>query len=376
MKCHLCGHPEPQSIEVFSQLGRVTSDCKPWPAGGTLFFCPGCGTVVKATDQKWLDEIQAIYSNYTIYPQSGGFEQPVHDPLLGQFRPRSEVLLSGFLREFPQAPRGRLLDVGCGRGGFLQAFHRQRPGWSLVGTELSAKYKEFVENLPGVELMHAGPVEDLPGTFDLVTLVHVLEHIPYPTELLRALRARLADGGLLVLDLPAFELNPTDLVVADHCSHFSAAAIRDFLSRVGFTVQLVTTEWITKERVVVAVPGQERAAECTEGARTLADVQRTIDLLAHLMKVGRTRPPGGQPWGVFGSSIAGTWLYSALEGDIRFWVDEDPHRIGKEYLGKPIYSPAQAPAGSDVLIPLAPSLCAVLQPRLQAINDRVRWHVP
>jgi hypothetical protein len=63
-----------------------------------------------------------------------------------------------------------------------------------------------------------------------------------------------------------------------------------------------------------------------------------------------------QPFGIFGTSISGMWLFGALRESVSFFVDEDPSRIGREYSGKPILSPLEAPSGATVFVPLVPAV--------------------
>ena len=90
--CRLCGMAALHELEGFRALARVTSDCKPWPAGGRLTVCTACGTVQKLPDAEWLAEIAAIYGAYTIYHQSDGAEQPIFSGEQGAPQPRSARL--------------------------------------------------------------------------------------------------------------------------------------------------------------------------------------------------------------------------------------------------------------------------------------------
>ena len=68
--------------------------------------------------------------------------------------------------------------------------------------------------------------------------------------------------------------------------------------------------------------------------------------------------------GLFGTSIAGTWLFAELEGAVGFFVDEDPHRVGKRWQSRPVYHPRQIPSGSCVLIPLPFNLAEGISRRI------------
>src|SRR6202034_98872 len=73
----------------------------------------------------------------------------------------------------------------------------------------------------------------------------------------------------------------------------------------------------------------------------------------------------GRLFGIFGTSIAGTWLYSELGDQVSFFVDEDPQRAGKSHLGIPIVLPEQAPEDSLVFVALPESLAGTVISRLR-----------
>ena len=99
-------------------------------------------------------------------------------------------------------PSGRLLDFGCGNGAF--AHHMSKAGFDTVGIEpFSLGATQTAERL---RLIRAPleQVEDQLGSFDVITLWHVLEHLRRPVEVLRRLAAHLAPGGLIVISVPNF----------------------------------------------------------------------------------------------------------------------------------------------------------------------------
>ncbi len=102
---------------------------------------------------------------------------------------------------------GRVLDVGCG-GGFLLERLAER-AYSGVGIDLSPESVDIanarLKEIGAADRLHAevGSAYEPPdGEFDLITLTDVLEHLEHPRDCLRALRARLAPGGLLVVSTP------------------------------------------------------------------------------------------------------------------------------------------------------------------------------
>lgn len=139
---------------------------------------------------------------------------------------------------------GRILDVGCGRGLFLHVM--RRAGWSVAGVESSQETAGEASAAYGVEVVAGDPPEwpFLPGSFDVVTLNHVLEHLPDPADWIRACRRLLSPGGLLVVSVP--NLGSLQAIVGNrdwfhldvprHLHHFTRRGLHALLEREGFRV--------------------------------------------------------------------------------------------------------------------------------------------
>lgn len=112
-----------------------------------------------------------------------------------------------FVRRHVPTP-GALLDIGCGNGRLLHC--AQRAGWRVKGIELSAETAARVARVLDVPVvagdfleMTAGP-EDV-ERFDLICLRHVLEHLPDSRLAMSRIRAMLAPGGKVLLEMPNIE---------------------------------------------------------------------------------------------------------------------------------------------------------------------------
>ena len=363
--CGICGDGTLEEMADYRVLRRVTSDCRTWPAGGRLGVCRACGAVQKPADDAFLADIDAIYKSYTIYHQAAGAEQAVFEQSSGLPASRSVRLLETFRDRAGLKSTGRMLDVGCGNGATIRAFGQVAPGWTKAGTEFDGKYRAEVESIPNTEPLHIGSVEEVPGTFDVITMIHVLEHIVDPVDVLVTLRGKLAPGGLLLIEVPHHPANPFELLIADHRSHFTADSLVRALSAAGYEIVSVAENWIPKELSVVARPAASAAIVPSAGdvasareriAGSIEWLRRTAD---HLRRLG-----ADGPLGLFGTSIAGTWLAAEAGDAVAFFVDEDPNRVGRTYLGKPVHAPADVPVGSDVFVGLPPAVAAGICSRL------------
>jgi SAM-dependent methyltransferase len=347
--CHVCNSRDLGEVPGYAGLRRVTSDCQPWLAGGRLYRCAGCGCVQKSVDDDWKREIAKIYSEYAIYHQSGGAEQVVYPAADGMAVSRSVVLLRKLADAVALPARGRLLDVGCGNGGLLRAFRSVKPEWQVAGADINPNHRASVESIGGAGSFHLTTPDRVPGQFDLLTLIHSLEHIPAPVSYLEQLKTKLGTGGLLLVHVPSYDRNPFELLVADHSTHFSWASTKLVLDRAGYAPVASSSEWVPKEMSFVTRAGSPSAGSAP--ADEAPDVARRLQWLHRLVESARTLAADG-PLGIFGTSIAATWLYSELDGNVAFFVDEDPNLRGRRYRDLPVLHPRDLQKGQQVYVVL------------------------
>jgi SAM-dependent methyltransferase len=367
--CHVCGASGLLEFPAFHSFRRITSDCRPWPAGGRLCGCPACGTVQKIVDDAWTREVAELYAGYAIYDQAAGAEQAVFDQATGAATSRSTRLLAALRKTVDLPVKGRMLDVGCGNGAMLRAFSEAMPCWSLAGTEIGDKYRRSIESITGVEQLYTCPPWVVPGQFDVISMVHVLEHIPHPSAYLEQLLTKLRPGGLLVVELPHHVANPFELLIADHCTHFAADTAAALLQRAGFEVLQTAEDWVPKELTLVARRPLEIATAPIKNPPSPATSNWRNAIASRLAWLEEISTSAGKlsakrEIGLFGTSIAGTWLFAELDGAASFFVDEDPHRIGTRWHDRTVYHPRQIPAGSSVVVPLPRPLAESIARRI------------
>ena len=149
--------------------------------------------------------------------------------------------------------KGKLLDVGVGRGEILIAAKGE--GWDVEGVEPSETFADYAEQRTGAKIWRQ-PIEDanIPeDEFDVVILAAVLEHLYNPNQIMAKIARVLKPGGLLYLDVPnerglffkmgniyqklrgrdwCVNLSPT--FPPFHIFGFSPVSLRKLLSKHGF----------------------------------------------------------------------------------------------------------------------------------------------
>lgn len=369
--CQACAADRLLEIPGFSQLPRVTSDSKTFRSGGRLAVCQGCGMVQKLPDAQWLAEIGEIYRDYEMYHQSAADDQAVFDPVSGRPMGRCEVLARRLIASGSLPDEGSLLDVGAGSGAMLAAFSRASAGWRLYGLDLDDRKEASLRTIPRFERLFTTPPEQVERQFDLLTLIHSLEHFPAPVEMLRSLRALIAPGGRLFVQVNNARRTPFDLVVADHLSHFSPATLPFLVAQSGLDVDGVHTDWVNKElSLLTADRSNGGGAQGEDAADATACVRRDVAWLGAMLGHARARSAaaGAGKFGIFGTSVAATWLASGLGDAIDFYVDEDPARRGRTHLGRPIVTPGEVPAAATVYLAFIGDIAAQIARRLEPLG--------
>lgn len=93
----------------------------------------------------------------------------------------------------------KVLDFGCGAGGFL------RKAQSLASKVAGIEPERRVREHWGDSIALFANIEDAVGLYDLITSFHVIEHLPDPRAVLIELATRLEDRGRLVIEVPSAE---------------------------------------------------------------------------------------------------------------------------------------------------------------------------
>ena len=97
---------------------------------------------------------------------------------------------------------GKVLDVGCGRGLFLDIM--RRGGWHVAGSELNKETASYAENVYGLKVYTGNIAEHFlaPESFQVINIRGVLEHLKEPDAMLSEAHRLLKKGGLLVILVP------------------------------------------------------------------------------------------------------------------------------------------------------------------------------
>jgi 2-polyprenyl-3-methyl-5-hydroxy-6-metoxy-1,4-benzoquinol methylase len=137
-----------------------------------------------------------------------------------------------------------LLDIGCGTGDFLQI--AKHDGWNVYGIEPNEKARNTSNIKTNNSVFEADHLLKLtPESFDVITLWHVLEHLPKLEEHISILKLLLRPNGILILAVPNYNSYDAKYYkefwaaydVPRHLWHFSQTAISKLFSKENMYIE-------------------------------------------------------------------------------------------------------------------------------------------
>ena len=263
--------------------------------------CPACSLVLLNPPPVCDDDVlyaEGYYRGHCAAKQSG--EEDVLEA--DRIRRRLESC-RGVLQDIESAlgRQGRLLDLGCGPGFLLKA--AAEAGWQVAGVDVSRFAAEYARERFGIRDVQAAPLERVEypsGSFDAVTLQHVIEHFRDPVAMIRKIKRWLAPGGLLWLETPDIESGRakrdgarwTHLKVPEHLFYFSEGTLRALLRAAGFRVLSVRREVEGTGLLHAVCGGQAGARRFYERVRGNALVRTLIGAVRYANELYRARLKG------------------------------------------------------------------------------------
>jgi SAM-dependent methyltransferase len=262
LACDLCQNSQFELIGTKDRRGRSLRTC----------VCRTCGLVSHATipSQPELDEFYREHYRRELH----GRPQPSAYRVLRDWR-RARAILGPIL-PFLQ-PGDRILDVGAGTGCIARQLDLL--GYETRGIEPSPWYARFARQQLGAPVSN-GTLDAVTAAteYDVVLLIHVLEHLRSPAETLRRIHGWLCPGGRLVIDVPNLATPHASRSRLFHFSHifnFTHITLEGLARRCGFQlIQRLTGAEDPNLRIVLGKADERTSTIPAEGYAVTMDALR------------------------------------------------------------------------------------------------------
>lgn len=219
MRCILCGSEKNETFSREESFG--------FPL--TYYQCENCGLVFQSVEESRAADPGFYTETYRKIYQSS--EEPTAKDVWVQEQ-RAEHLVRLVRAKGVEAPK-RVLDIGASTGILLEAFERTHNS-DVTGVEPGEAYRAYAEE-KGIKMFDSLEtlIANRPEKFDLVSMVHVLEHLPDPVGTLQKIRKELlSENGVLLLEVPNFYVH--DSYELAHLACYTPHTVVEAVQQAGF----------------------------------------------------------------------------------------------------------------------------------------------
>lgn len=204
----------------------------------SVMFCDKCGIAITAPEMS-LEQLSKLYpDDYVAYQKQSNVMN-----ILQKYKYRQDIRrIDGFAKENNHKIK-KVFEFGAGNGQFLRSFQDYK-GVECFGIEMSKAGCNAAKDFFGLELeCRTAQNYMFKGTYDLIVMRHVLEHIDEFRDVLNNVYQHgLNENGILFIKVPCFNSYESrrfgrywkDLDVPRHRVHFTDYGLKGILEKIGF----------------------------------------------------------------------------------------------------------------------------------------------
>lgn len=151
----------------------------------------------------------------------------------------------------------KILDFGCSYAFFLK--EAKNEGMKTIGIEFDDEVSKYNQEELGIEMITLNQLEEIKDeSLDILRANHAIEHLPDPNKILKIFYKKLKKNGIIWISTPCFseKLVQTDItklydfVYPEHLSYFTTKSMRKMLEKIGFEVEICTSQFANTEQVL------------------------------------------------------------------------------------------------------------------------------
>jgi len=195
------------------------------------------------------EKIAAYYQSENYISHSDTSKGLINN-LYHKVRKRTLLQKKNLVEQITGKSRGNILDIGAGTGAFLNTM--KNANWNCTGIEPDKNAREKALELYGLNLKDADTLFSLAsGSFDAITLWHVLEHVHELHKYVDQLRNLLSKDGKLFIAVPNYTSTDAKIYqqfwaaydVPRHLYHFSPKSMEHLLNGHGLKLESTKPMW-------------------------------------------------------------------------------------------------------------------------------------
>jgi 2-polyprenyl-3-methyl-5-hydroxy-6-metoxy-1,4-benzoquinol methylase len=188
----------------------------------------------------------------------------------------------------------KTLDIGSSSGEFVYLLNTL--GFQAKGIEPHAGYATYAQSMLGIDVKN-GTLQhclagEASGSLDLISMFHVLEHLPEPRSALRLIGEKLKPDGILYIEVPnATRLcSPHYMFFRAHTLYFTAKTLRNLLESSGYKVLAQSPDSSGNLSLVAQFVNSESSVDSSDASHPLVcahQARRWVPYLMQQLRDGR-----------------------------------------------------------------------------------------
>lgn len=323
MNCNICDSSTKNIFQNNVNIS-ISSDSQIIEENLNIYKCDKCGHFQKKAT-KHLDNIYNKYKNNDLID---GMDQIKFTGEVPSFR--TDIILHELIPYIKN--KKNILDIGTGTGVFLKSCEKLT-NLELNAFDLNERNKEKVLNINNVKAFYSDSIENINNQFDIISLIHVLEHVEKPKDFFERLKLKLNKDGIIIIQVPYILENPNDLLIIDHLSHFKKSTLQKLLKNFFSKVLFINTP-IKKELTIVATNEKNFKEE------RLLEEDIEINPF-YINQLNNYLLSQKEPLFIFGTAPISSYYAAILDqkNKLAGFLDEDLLKIKKNYLNTEIEHP-------------------------------------
>lgn len=288
-------------------------------------FCEKCGLLQKYINNNYKRKINIIYKNYLGFKKFNFKDQRKFiGNTLGN---RCELLYKKFLKKKKYK---KILDFGSSNGAMLYPFIKTKT--DLYATDLKNNISNNLKkNKNFKKFINLKSLYKTKLKFNLITLIHVFEHLTEPKNIFLNLEKILSDDGKIFLQIPNYKKNPADLAIYDHTAHYDKHSIINFFSTSNFKIDRLEENYMFGEFTIVLSKKKIKPT-----ISNYKKVKHHYKKELRLLKTEINKVKKLKNFSILGTSVNSTFFYSYNKKNMKNFFDEDEVKIQKLHIGKKI----------------------------------------
>ncbi|KQY49727.1 class I SAM-dependent methyltransferase [Lysobacter sp. Root494] len=306
-------------------------------------------------------------------------EDQIYEVVAGNPLYRTEHQVRTLQRKLPLEGHVALLDYGCAKSSTIRMLATLSPGIVPHLYDVSSRYIPFWEKFthPAHWAVNS-PKPEWDSYFDVVTSFFSLEHIPTPARTMREIARLLKPGGHFYAIVPNVATNVADLVVVDHCNHFSATSLTRLVSDAGLELLEIDANAHRGAFVVVAMKPRALPAPAALDPAKVGHVRAELAGIAAFWDKAASRVRDyeasiGGDAAIYGAGFYGAFIATSLSNPsiISCHIDQNPYLQGQTFDGKPVIAPDDLPTDvSSILVGLNPAHARKIISEVAVLRER------